>query len=441
MRIRLILFATVAASALGAGPLTFSNTPLLRPNGNSEPEISISSNGTMAMVGLQWLFDPSSFGTNLWTGPFGMTPQFQGVIDASLQQPSKSVFGAGDADVNIGSTGTLHATTLIFLFNPTFKNVKIGVSAIACPGVTNPGFNIAGCKRQIIDTSGADRPWTTSDGPHVYISYHDSGNSSLIHLQRSDDDGLTWQKAGDPIVGQGRTTGNSTFNNDQGNLGVDPLTHNVYDIYATGQAGIQKATSAAFNNIIVSRSTDMGATWTANSVYTAPLFTSLNNVFPSLAVDSATGKLYATWSDGKLVYFSGSSDQGSHWSPAVTINVSPANTALFPWISAHGGIVDIVYYATDTTNTSTAVWNVYLTQTLDGGASFTQSKASNTSNHTGVICTQGVACATGTRNLLDLFEVAINPANGLAGIIYTDDTETVDSAGNPLPQLVLAMQQ
>jgi hypothetical protein len=441
MRIRFMLLAMVAGSALSAGPLQFTNTTLLRPNGNSEPEISISSNGTMAIVGLQWLFDSSSFGTNLWTGPFGMTPQFQGVIDASLQQPGKSIFGAGDADVNIGSTGALHATTLIILFNPTFKHVQIGVSAIACAGVTSAGFSIAGCKKQIIDTAGADRPWTTSDGSHVYISYHDSGNSSLIHLQRSDDDGLTWRKVGDPIVGQGSTTGNSTFNNEQGNLATDPLTHNVYDIYATGQAGIQKATSASFNNIVVSRSTDMGATWTANLVYTAPLFTSLNNVFPSLAVDSTTGKLYATWSDGKLVYFSSSSDQGSHWAPAVTINVSPANTALFPWISAHGGIVDVAYYATDTTNTSTAVWNVYLAQTLNGGASFTQSKVSNTSNHTGVICTQGIACPAGTRNLLDLFEVAINPANGLAAVIYTDDMQTVDTAGNPLPQVVLAMQK
>jgi len=436
-----MVLAMVAVSASAAGPLNFSNTTLLRPHGNSEPEISISSNGTMAMVGLQWLFDPSSFGTNLWTGPFGMTPQFQGVIDATLQQPGKSVFGAGDADVNIGSTGTLHATTLVFLFNAAFNRVQIGVSAIACPGVTSAGFSIAGCKKQIIDTAGTDRPWTTSDGTHVYISYHDSGNSSLIRLQRSDDDGLTWRKVGDPVVGQGSTTGNSTFNNEQGNVAADPLTHNVYDIYAAGQAGIQKGTSAAFNNIIVSRSTDMCVSWTANVVYTAPLFTSLNNLFPSLAVDSTTGELYATWSDGRLVYFSSSSDQGSHWSPAATINVSPANTAVFPWISAHGGIVDVVFYATDTTNTSAAVWNVYLVQSLNDGASFTQSKVSNTSNHTGVICTQGTACAAGTRNLLDLFQVAINPSNGLAAVIYTDDMLTVDSTGNRLPQVVLAIQQ
>jgi hypothetical protein len=73
-------------------------------------------------------------------------------------------------------------------------------------------------------------------------------------------------------------------------------------------------------------------------------------------------------------------------------------------------------------------------QTTDEGASFAQSKVSNQHNHVGVVCTEG------TRNLLDLFEVAIDPQNGKAGVIYTDDTFT-DGDGNPLPQIILAQQQ
>lgn len=72
-----------------------------------------------------------------------------------------------------------------------------------------------GCKSEIIDTAGADRSWITSDGNRVWISYHDAGNSSLIHVQRSDDDGFTWTKVGNPVVAQGENTGNATFNNDQ----------------------------------------------------------------------------------------------------------------------------------------------------------------------------------------------------------------------------------
>ena len=428
----------VAVAGTSSGSLTFTNTPLLRPDGNSEPEISIAANGTMGMVGLGWLVN----GTSLWTGPFGSTPTFQGVIDAALQQPGKRVFGGGDADVDMGSTGTLHASTLIFLVNPTFHAAQIGVSAITCPnGSTN--FNSSNCTSQIIDTTQSDRQWITSDGSRVLISYHDSGHASLIHVQRSDDDGFTWRRAGDPVVGQGTATGESTFNNIQGPIVADSFSHNVYDVYAAGETGFLKAKTADFDHIFVSRSTDGGQSWTASLVFHSPTPVGLDNVFPTLAADPTNGKLYAAWSDAHNVSFSTSSDEGSTWSPAVVVNLGPgATTAIFPWIAAHNGTVDLVYYGTNAASKDdpSAVWNTYLAQTTDDGASFQQSKVSNTSNHVGVICTNGTGCAPGTRNLLDLFKVAIDPNNGRAAVIYTDDTITKDSSGNPLPQVVLAQQ-
>jgi hypothetical protein len=437
----LSIVATGASAATTAGSLTFSNTALLRPEGGSEPAISIASNGTMAITGLQWLFDPNFYGTHLWTGPFGSTPTFRGLIDADLQHPAKSVFGSGDADVDIGSTGTLHATSAVFLINKPFNSATIGVSAIACPGATSAGFGIAGCTEQIIDTAGADRPWITSEGSHVYISYHDSKNSALIHVQRSDDDGFTWQRVGDPIVGQDGATGQSTFNNIAGPIVADPFTHNVYTIYGAGETGLLKGRTFTPNHIYVSRSTDRGKTWTANLVFTAAPGTNLGQVFPSLAVDPTNGKLYAVWSDAHTTWFSASSDQGSHWSPAVAVNITPANTTVFPWVAAYNGTADVVYYGTTAASKddTSAVWNTYLAQTTSDGASFTQSRVSNTSNHVGVICTNGTGCAPGTRNLLDLFEVAIDPQNGRAGVIYTDDTLTT-FMGDPLPQVVLAQQ-
>jgi hypothetical protein len=433
------LLVCAANAGTTSGSFTFSNTALLLPNGDSEPAISIAGGGTMAMTALSWeLFD-----TNLWTGPFGSTPTYRGFVDAGLQKSGKRVGGGGDADVDIGSTGTLHASTLIFLINPAFNNAQLGVSAITCPNGTSPTFSLGNCTKQIIDTTQADRQWVTSEGKHVYISYHDSGNSTLIHVQRSDDDGYTWQRVGDPIVGQDGATGDATFNNDQGPIVADPLTHNVYDIYAAGEPGIQKGTTATFNNIFVSRSTDRGKTWTATLVYHAPLFTALNNVFPSLAVDKTNGNLYATWSDAKRVFFSFSSDRGSHWSLALKVNIAPAKTAVFPWIAAYNGVVDLVYYATTAASKDdpNAVWNTYMAQTKNDGASFTQSRVSNTPNHIGVICTEGTACAPGTRNLLDLFEVAIDPQNKRAGIIYTDDLLSKTNSGAPLPQVVLAQQE
>jgi len=101
--------------------------------------------------------------------------------------------------------------------------------------------------------------------------------------------------------------------------------------------------------------------------------------------------------------------------------------------------VDLVYYATTASSKddASAVWNVYLSQTTDNGAHFAQSLVSNTPNHMGVICTEGIACPPGTRNLLDLFKVAIDPGNGKAAVIYTDDFSL---GTHSLPQVVLAQQ-
>lgn len=425
----------VLSAAAARQTLSFSNTPLLRPDGDSEPEISVGADGTMVIVALS----VARFFTNLWKGPFGQTPAFQGTPDIAI---ANNVGGGGDADVDLGSTGTLHVSTLIFFFNPVTRITQLGVSAITCPKADTSN-NFANCKAQIIDTTQSDRQWITSDGSHVYISYHDSGSSTLIHVQRSDDDGLTFHRVADPIVGQGGATGNSTFNNDQGKIVADSRTHNVYTVYISGVSGLQKGTTANFNNIYVSKSTDMGQSWTPHLVFSGTINVALNNVFPALAVDPLTGTLYAAWSNAHHVFVATSNDQGSTWTIPTAVNVSPANTAVFPWVAAFGGTIDLVYYATTASSKDdpTAVWNVYLAQSTNGGVSFAQSLVSNTPNHVGVICTNGTGCSPGTRNLLDLFQVAIDPKNSLAAVIYTDDTITTTSSGAPLPQVVLAQQQ
>ncbi len=425
--------ATSLAGGRGAGGLSFTNTPLLRPDGGSEPAITIGG-GTMIVGSLSWQL----FQTNLWKGTFGSTPTFQGAVDAGIEP---GVGGGGDEDFDIGSNGTLHGTTLVFFFNPISRITQLGVSAIRCPN-SDTSNNFSNCSRQIIDTTQADRQWVASSGSTVYISYHDSGSSTLIHVQRSDDDGVTWHKVGNPVVAQGSTTGNSTFNNDQGELQVDPTTGIVYAIYAAGQASIQKGTNANFNNVLVSRSLDKGQTWSAALVFHAPQNTALNNVFPALAVDPVNGDLYATWSDAHTVSVSKSTDHGQTWSVAQVVNASPATTAVFPAIDARNGTVDLSYYGTtaSTKDDPSAVWNVYLAQSTDAGATYAQTQVTDAPNHFGVICTQGTGCAPGTRNLLDLFEDAIDPASGKVAIIYTNDRLSKDSSGNPLPQIELAQQ-
>src|SRR5207244_9308963 len=135
-------------TAVRAPSSGFTITPLLRPDGSSEPAITIGLDGTMALTSLSW----TQFATNVWKGPFGSTPDFQGQIDSSI---GKGI-GGGDADIDIGSTGTLHATTLMFFFNPTANALQLGVSAITCPGANTSG-TFASCKRQILDQTQSDR--------------------------------------------------------------------------------------------------------------------------------------------------------------------------------------------------------------------------------------------------------------------------------------------
>jgi len=90
-----------------------------------------------------------------------------------------------------------------------------------------------------------------------------------------------------------------------------------------------------------------------------------------------------------------------------------------------GGRVDIVFYQSNDLgdpNTSNLHWNVIFAQSLNGNARepvFTVSQASDHVTHFGPICNLGLLCSSGTRVLLDFFEVAIGP-DGLANIAYAD---------------------
>src|SRR5215470_4231408 len=165
MRKTLLVIVLCVASAVAAtapGNLSFSNTPLLLlPNGSSEPEIAFHGN----FMAITSLAAPFGNGTQLWTGDFGSTPNLQGAIDSALTKAGFAVvFGGGDADVDLGSTGALHATTLVIPVNKPFRAALISVAAITCPGATSPSFSISDCTAQIIDLAGNDRPWISSDG-------------------------------------------------------------------------------------------------------------------------------------------------------------------------------------------------------------------------------------------------------------------------------------
>jgi hypothetical protein len=440
------------SAAAGSTPTpAFSNTPLIvtlplagittAPNanstGNSEPAITFGKDGSMAVDGLAWL----PFQVNLWKGHFGATPSYFGAMDTNLNNVGvgRTTLGDEDADVEITSAGTTLLTDLDLILNPNGGGQQLGVNVTRCPAGTSAP---SGCTHSFLDTAGADRPWITTAGTSAWVSYHDSGNSTLIRVKHSTDDGKTWTNVGSPIPGHGAATGDATFNNDLGPIVADPGTGVVYQVYAAGEPQT-KATSVNFNNIYVSRSTDGGMHWTSTLVFHAPPFTALNNIFPALAVDPVTHVVYAAWTDKHGVDVSQSSDGGVTWSSAVT--VSTIKTTVMPWVGARNGKVDVVYYGSTAASTddTSAVWNVYDSQFANGA--WTVKKVSNTPNRVGAVCLSGSACVNNTnRELLDLFEVAEDPLTGKAAVIYTDstiDTWTANGVTKELPEIVLAFEQ
>ncbi len=338
----------------------------------------------MAVDGLAWL----PFQVNLWKGHFGATPSYFGAMDTDLNNVGvgRRTLGDEDADVEITSAGTTLLADLDLILNPNGGGAQLGVNVTRCPaGTTGP----SGCTHIFIDTAGADREWITTAGTNAWLAYHDAGNSTLIRVKRSTDDGKTWSPAGSPIPGQGAATGDATFNNSIGPIVADPGTGVIYESYAAGEPQT-KATSANYNNIYVSRSTDGGRHWTSTLVFHTKPFTRLNNFWPSLAVDPITHVVYTVWTDQHGVAVSQSADGGVTWSPAVT--VSSIQTTVMPWIAARNGKVDVVYYGSTAASTddTTAVWNTYDSQFSNGA--WTVKQVSNTPNRVGAICLEGSGC-------------------------------------------------
>jgi hypothetical protein len=167
--------------------------------------------------------------------------------------------------------------------------------------------------------------------------------------------------------------------------------------------------------------------------------TNTANDFPAGAIDNA-GNVYVVWSMNNSrtnrygVWFASSHDYGQNFYGPFLVS-SGSGAALMPWIAAgDSNRVDIVFYSTPANVDPNVVaigdknvpWTAQFAQSFNAAAPepvFTIVQASDRVNHYGVICNEGLLCASGTRTLADFFQVAIGP-DGLANIVYADDAST-----------------
>jgi len=350
---------------------------------------------------------------------------------ATFTQPAPGAFkqpiGGGDSDVIHDGLGHVFIADLRSL-------VDTGIWRSIDQGNTWTGTDLGPC---------SDREWIAWGGPNAPtgpLTIYETQNSgvctpgALLQFWRSVDDGLTYLPVGvvasaKDLAQFGYTLDASVNGAVEARLAVDQVSGAIYVGWAT--QAIQDGTSATSRLMIVSRSTDGGATWTSSLAYAGPLGTSIQNLFPVIAVDHG-GNVYAAFStqlSGSLmgVYLTTSKDNGRTWSPAQRVN--PADqTAVFPAIAAGDqGRVDLIWIGTPGTLVSDPSndWNIFFGQSRNatsGSPRWSVGQISTQVMHRGDICNRGLNCNIfgGNRDLADFISVTID-ADGNANAVWTDD--------------------
>ena len=349
---------------------------------------------------------------------------------ASFVQPAPNAFlsplGGGDSDVIHDGLGHVFAADLRTL-------VYTGIWRSVDQGNTWTETDMGPC---------SDREWIAWGGPNAKtgpLTVYETQNSgacvpgALFQFWRSVDDGQTFLPMGvvgaNDLAALGYTADATVEGGVEAKLAVDQVTGDIYIAWAT--QAIQDATNATTRILVVSRSTDGGATWTSSLAYAGPLGTSIQNLFPVIAVDHG-GNVYAAYStqlDGQNmgVYLVTSTDRAKTWSAAQRVN--PADqTAVFPAIAAgDSGRVDLIWIGTPGTNVSdpTNQWNIFFGQSRNADNStprWSTGQISTQVMHRGDICNQGLNCNIfgGNRDLADFISVTID-VDGNANAVWTDD--------------------
>ncbi|MCW3031868.1 MAG: exo-alpha-sialidase [Solirubrobacterales bacterium] len=262
-----------------------------------------------------------------------------------------------------------------------------------------------------------DREWIAAFGAETsLLTFHEIATNN-IEVLRSDDGGKTYVRTGNAIpVGDYKEA-----RNELGNLVIDhrnlpDATGNFY-AYQSFVAPSEEA-GEHNNEAFLAVSADGGHTWTDQPIpcSTASSSTDLDHNFPNVSV-SPSGTIWYAWSDNHSIGTAVSSDHGQTWSCSKPVSTGSAQ-AVFPWLAATSGGVDLVYYGAPTATDQT--FYVYFAQNIAGKAKTWLKPHQLMPVHQGEICEEGATCTTG-RQLFDDFGVDTD-SHGWAHIAYSHDS-------------------
>jgi hypothetical protein len=414
----------VAALAPASGSdVTFLEPVAVSANANqaaAEPSIRAAQDGTLYIaaptgLGGARVQEQGAGGDLIWrSDDGGKTWMYLGNYDPAA--------GGGDSDIAPDTGGILWGAGL------TLVNTTVGISTDRGQTFKN---NAVGTLDSVVD-----RQWieTYKSEPFAFLTTGQTTDMRII-LSRLE------RVPGDyPVVSKTVTvSGDQEIYQWPGEIAVDERNDWVYVAYNTdGDPKDQ-------DSIVVTRS-DLALNATKRSVVAHTKGDTFDS-FVGLDVDQA-GNVYATWTERRPEgpkgrsgftnsYVSYSTDQGKSWSDPVKVNVVMRTTA-FPWLVAGSdGRVAVAYYGIRHRGPSPEtvanqsrrlpkwkVWVSYSLQANKPNSHWTEVRAVKTPIHLGNICTSGTGCASGTRDLLDFFQVDIDPCGKLV-ITYTDNSEDV----------------
>lgn len=441
------------------------------PAGAAAPPAS-TFNQNLLLHGSNGAAEPSirtdRLGRSFVTGPTGIgggCPAFRvthdGSASAFIGRPDHSA-GGGDCDWAVGPQESAVAAT----------DSVLAFSSLSAPNITvaksDDGGTTFGPPNPLsAQVAGDDRMWQAADPKlnaagfdDIFMTYHDVSVGN-IELSVSIDGGQTYTQ-NSPVINftqvPAAQVAGALAGNELGNIVTrrDPVTGalTLYSIFETpdsstdnasqGQAGTQN-----FNRVyeavgtVTADTSPLLVTWNDFEIFHGPVGTRYNRIFPVTAVDAA-GRVYAIWTDGNSIFVK-TDATGTGWNPAVAplaiTNPTGVNTTVMPWVAAgSAGIADVVFYGAhggagaqpNPQDDINNVWDTYFAQTVDGGATWTVSQASDHDIHKGPICIDGLNCNLSNpmrdRTLLDFFQVSIDPTNGAADIAYADDHSSPGNA-------------
>jgi hypothetical protein len=330
--------------------------------------------------------------------------------------------------------------------------------------IGNTGPNGNGLPGATSNGGLADRQWMTFVDDHtVLLSYNQQQPRNVV-VQTSTDGGLTYSAVSTIAAPNAEFPGPMRF--------ITPT--------AAAPQGLvyMPWTKGEEVNLAVSR--DHGQTWTDCKVASGDTVKGGTAGF-SVADHDSAGNVYVVWADSAnyhtwmatlsaskldscnepVAKVAANKDASGNttgqptvdpgFTAPVQVDRDAVRTTVFPWVAAGGapGRVAVAFYGTTSdgdpnTGTFKAAWNVYVSQSLDGGQNFGQVQATTHPFHYDSICLNGLGCdiaqPPGDRSLADFFAIGFNPKDGKLSVVFDRTNKKPDDALGRVASVTVATQ-